>query len=221
MRRGWFLIVVAVALMGAGGFGVVRGIGNREPQTLSCAEFYAQRPSAAWLRLTDCRIRLFDAAYRESFGAVREVLAPVVPTREDATIEIRLVVATRDPDALALVKEMRVLDKKDDPGAGLAFLAKNAKRMVASRDIQGTLRTEVDRGDPAFVKLRDLENNLVRDFAVLDEGRNPSLVGSLSLLAGALLLGALGLVLIARAGARRAARHAAESDAGPAGAAAS
>jgi hypothetical protein len=93
---------------------------------------------------------------------------------------------------------MRALDKQGDQAAGFAFLAKNAGRMVASRDLSGMIRREVDRNDPTLRRLREIENNLVEDFIVLDEGRRPGLAVPLALICGGLLAWGAALVLVLR-----------------------
>lgn len=192
------LAVAGCALVWVGGCGVATGFRLRSPRTLSCEEFYAKPPASEHVRLTGCRTRLFDASYRERFGAIQEVFAPVVPLREQETVDIRLVLATKDPDARALIKDMRELEKQGDKAAGFAFLSKNAARMVVSRDLQGMIRQGVDRNDETLRKLKEIESNLVEDFAILDEGRRPGLVMPLALIAGGLLCWGLAVRLLVR-----------------------
>lgn len=193
--------LVAVAgcvLVVVGGCGVATGFRLRSPVTLSCEAFYAKPPASEHVRLTDCRTRFFDASCRESAGAIQEVFAPVVPLREGETVDIRLVLATRNADARALIAEMRANEKQGDKMAGLAFLSKNAARMVVSRDLQGMLRRKIDRNDPTLRALKEIESNLAEDFAILDEGRRPGLLIPFVVVAAGLLLWALAALLLLR-----------------------
>jgi hypothetical protein len=197
MRGKGCLLFIVIALLWGGGQGVYVGMKNRQPTSLSCADFYAGRPKSEWLKLTGCRLSYLGATYRERFGDIREVFVPVLPVGERRDKTIRLVLATEDAETIALLKEMKKASEQDQK-ALFGFLAQNAKRLFVERDVEGTLQTGIDRSEKTMKKLRQAEKDLADDFAVLDEGKKPSLFASLALLGGGLLGGLLLIALAAR-----------------------
>src|SRR5262245_10606107 len=124
-----FGCLVMIALLWAGGQGVYEGVRNRSPQTMTCAEAEKAPPTASWLHLTDCKVNVLGATYKTRFGKpTDEVFVPLSGAGKEDSKTTRFVLATKDPDIIAVVGEMAAVDSKDTK-AVFSFMAKNAKRL--------------------------------------------------------------------------------------------
>lgn len=176
-----------IALLFAGGQGVYEGVRNRAPESLSCAQAEKTPPRSAWVNLTGCKVNLMEAAYNTRFGAPAEkIFVPLTVTESSKTNTVHFVLATQDTEMVAVVHEMAALDEKDT-SAVYAFLGKNAKRLIRDKDVIGMVQSGISKNDKMHQRLRDLNKDLVEDFLVIDEGREPDLMWSFLLLAGGVL----------------------------------
>jgi hypothetical protein len=172
----------------AGGQGVYEAVRDRTPQSMTCDEAQTTPPSAAWIHLTGCRVNVMEAAYKTRLGVpTGDIFIPLAPRDRRASGPVHFVLATKDPDIVAVAKEMAALDGKDT-GAAFAFLAKNAKRLIRDKDVTGMVQSGIDKDDKLHRRLRELNKDLVADFVVVDEGRRPNPLVSLLLLVGGLAL---------------------------------
>jgi len=180
--------LVMLALLWAGGQGVYEGLRNRTPQTMTCEEAEKTPPTGSWLKLTGCRVNVIEAVYKTRFGApTDDIFIPLTASGPNRAKAVRFVVATRDPDIVALVKEMAAIDDKSK-GASFAFLAKNLHRLVRDKDVMGMVQSGIDKDDKTHKRLRELNKDLVEDFVVIDEGRQPSLFKSFLILGGGIVV---------------------------------
>jgi hypothetical protein len=187
-----------IALLWAGGQGAYEALRNRSPETMTCEAAQATPPRSAWVHLTGCRVNVLEAAYKTRAGvATDDIFVPLTSGGQGGDKAVRLVLATKDPDVVAVVKEMSALDEKDTK-ALFSFLAKNAKRLVRVKDVTGMVQAGIDKDDKVYRRLKEVNKDLAADFLVIDEGRQPRLLWSLVLLGGGLLL-----VLLLGAGAAR------------------
>jgi len=108
--------------------------------------------------------------------------------------------ATRDQEVVDLAKKMSKIDSKDIK-AMLGFVAENAKRLRYEKDVEGMVRSGIDRDDKVLKHLREKKEGLAADFVALDDGRKPGFLWSALLLgAGVLLLLVLGAGAVLQAG---------------------
>ena len=55
---------VIILLFGMGAQGIYTAIKNRNPAVMSCEQFVANKPKAAWLGITNCVLDLNDARFQ-------------------------------------------------------------------------------------------------------------------------------------------------------------
>lgn len=179
-----------VAMLWSGGQGVWEAVGNRAPQSVSCNA--PESAQSEWLHLSGCQVNLLEAAYEERDGKpTGPVYLPLNPRTDEPQKTVRFVVATEDPEILALLREASTVKQGDT--ALLGFLAANAKRLIRDKDVVGMTQSGITKRSKIHERLRELNKDLSSDFVVIDEGREPSLLKSGAVLAvGLLLLVALG-----------------------------
>lgn len=179
--------LLTLALLWGGGQGVYEALRNRSPQEMTCEQAEKTPPSGSWLHLTGCRVNVMEAAYKTRFGVpIDDIFIPLTSAGPGKK-PVRFVLATKDPEIIAVVKEMAALDEKDK-GALFTFLAKNAKRLVRDKDVKGMVQSGIDKNDKVQRRLRDVNKDLVADFVVIDEGREPGFLWSAFLLTGGVVL---------------------------------
>lgn len=179
--------LLTLGLLWGGGQGVYEALRNRSPETVSCEQAEKTPPTASWLHLTGCRLNVMEAAYKTRFGLpTDDIFIPLTSTGPGKKT-VRFVLATKDPDIIAVVKEMAALDQKDSK-ALFGFLAKNAKRLIREKDVKGMVQSGIDKNDKIHKRLRETNKDLVDDFVVIDEGREPGFLWSAVLLTIGLLL---------------------------------
>jgi len=191
--------LLMLALLWAGGQGVYEALSNRSPESLSCEAAQTTPPRSGWVHITGCKVNVLEAAYKTRAGvATDDIFIPLTAGGQGGAKTVRLVLATKDPDIVAVVKEMSALDQNDKK-AFFSFLAKNAKRLIRDKDVSGMVQSGIDKNDKIHRRLKELNQDLAADFLVIDEGREPRLLWSLSLLGGGVLL----LLLLGASAAKR------------------
>jgi len=211
--------VILFALLG--GVALWVGVGkvrlyfaNPKPRVSSCAELYRAGPPGDWLELSSCRVSLAEAAYKETgAGAIREAYLPARPPERGAELPVKLVLATRDPQLLALLTTLRErtrgvdmartnvelaardpkyaeFTKADPPAARLAEAEKALETFLAERgnelDAVRALRGLVDADESGSVRVRSALGsvNVAPDAVVLQQEAKPSLAWPLTLTIG-------------------------------------
>ncbi len=197
MKKLAFLAMIG--LLWVSGQGFYEAWSYKAPVTEPCDAALAGAPRSGWVHFTGCRVNVMEATYmtRGSGEVTDEIYLVLAPRGASATQPVHYLLATKDPDVIAVVKEMAAIDGKDKR-ALYGFLAKNITRLVRDKDVIGMPQTWLDRSNKTDKRLRESNKNLADDFVILDEGRQPGSVGSaLGALGGAvvafLFLGALGL----------------------------
>ena len=197
--------LVAAAMLWGGGQGLWTALQNREPTVMTCAEWIAARPSASWVRLTDCELLVDESAYETLLGAskVRKAWIPVrSPGVEGPT---PVVLRTQDGEILGLLQEMielsdavtahataeqmRLQDPKyaeylADQGAPPAPPAPDADAWATAhagelrpvREITGLVAWGIELQSDEYEEIAALGRDiLAADFVVVDDGERPSL----------------------------------------------
>jgi hypothetical protein len=187
VRLAIFLVVVTIGMLWGGGQSLYTAIMNRRPTTMSYDDYVKTKPKATWLVLTNCCLRLHEACFKSYYGGknATELYVPVRSQRPEGKKEkVQIVLATKDPNALATFSEMQNL--KTDEAAVWAI--KNYQRLVLRRNVGGLVRFGVNLKDSERQKLANLLQNASDDFIILQEGAQPSLAEGLGLSTGGLML---------------------------------
>lgn len=187
MRAGCIFPLVTIGLLWGGGQGVYTALTNREPVRLSYDEYIATKPKASWLELADCVVAVPEAAVKKGRVAKtsKEAFIPLhSPNAKDDKVHVLL--ATSDAETLGLLRQ---LEEAPNDVEALKLLVERKDDLYTKRTVQGLVRFGVDMKGKDRAKLASLDQNLVDDFIVLDEGRKPEMGMSLSLLGLGLLLG--------------------------------
>ena len=185
MKLGCFLTLITVALLWGGGQALYIAVTNRNPTELTCGDYLRTKPSATWVKMTNARIFLTEAMYKESIGRVEELYIPVRPANGDGSETCRILLATRDPELIAANERLRALESR--PGK---LTEADIEGFIRLREIQGLVRFGVDLNDKERKKLASLGGNLTPDFVIIDEGKKPDLLKGAGLFAGGLVLSA-------------------------------
>jgi len=179
--------LLILALLWAGGQGSYEAIRYRQREETTCEAAQVKLPQSAWIHLSGCRVDLTAAAYKTAGSSpTGDIYVPLIP-KEPGSRPVRIVLATRDPEIVTVVTDLAALDAKDK-GALFAFVARNARRLVREKDVTGMLESGLDRDDKLHARLRELDKDLVEDFVVLVEGKEPHPMRSVALLAGGIAL---------------------------------
>jgi hypothetical protein len=179
--------LLVIALIWAGGQGVYEAVRNRAPRVVSCSEAQTALPSEQWLHLTGCRVNVLGAAYKSRGNTpTGDIYIPITAAGGGGR-KTRLVLATHDPEIVALVREMSAINEGDKTAA-FGFIAKNAARMVRTKDIEGMVEAGIDKNDKLHRRLKELNEDLESEFVVIDEGRRPGFLKSSLMLGGGVLV---------------------------------
>jgi hypothetical protein len=192
-RLGCLFIAGVIGLFWAGGQNIYTGMTNRTPTQLSLAEYARTKPSAHWLHLTNCRLVITDAMYRESVGSIKELFIPVRAEGE-GTGMCSVLLSTKDPGLLLLYQQLQKSSSKEE---AIGYL-QHHKDKVFNREIKGLVRFGIDMKDKERRKLAQLDKTLASDFIILNEGTEPSVGTGIGLLAGGLALAGVGAALARR-----------------------
>ncbi len=191
--------LLAAAMLWGGGQGLWTALRNREATTMTCAAWIAERPSAGWVRLTDCELMVDEATYESLLGGttVRKAWIPVrAPGVEGAT---PLVLRTKDKAITGMMTELLETAESADDAAIDAFAAKYAGAMRPVRDIDGLVAWGIDLKSDEYEQVQEIGGEiLAEDFVVVDDGGKPSLGMSVGFTLAGVVLAGLSVGSIAR-----------------------
>lgn len=134
------LVLTGIALLLFGAEGLYRALRERQPKTISCERFLRERPENAWLRLGNCEIDYIGAGYRESRGRIVELFFPVRAVGQPRQAPVAIVVATKDPTAIATAQQTIGDGRTPDQEQFLVMMLKIVTNLRASREIHGYAR---------------------------------------------------------------------------------
>jgi hypothetical protein len=197
VRLGLLLLGIMIWCFWKGGQDLYTALANTKPTVMSYEEYVQKRPKATWLKLTDCRLNLPEAAYKyySNTKVPTELFIPVrgLESREgDKTV---VFLASRNPELLATYREMMNLKSEED---GLAWALKNHERVFPKRDVAGLVRFGIEMRDSERSKLAKLQAKAADDFIMLDDGSRPSLASGIGFFGGGLLLLVGGIAFLRR-----------------------
>lgn len=140
MKLKFALLAVGIPLLALGGEGLYHAARNRQQVPMSCEQFVRQRPPELWLRLSACDLDYDTPGYRESNGRIAEIFFPVRAVRQPKSMPAPLLVATSDPDALAIVQATIGDGRQPDQEAVTVMMLRVVTLLKASREIEGVAR---------------------------------------------------------------------------------
>lgn len=195
------LLVPAAALVALGGDGLYNALRSRDRVTLDCADFARARPSSHRVLVTGCEIDYAAAGYRTSndAGPIQELLLPARPAGQ--SMPAPLVIAIRDPSALALARAGGV---GTTPQQSVASMEKAAAAAGATGAVDGLVRAGIlERLKTRRLLSRMAGTAVAPDALVVDlHGRAAAGLPLLAFAAG-VLLGVAALMPGAKRGAVR------------------
>lgn len=191
------LLLAGILLLAAGADAIYRSARSGEQVSLTCEQFFRQRPSALWMRVTGCEIDYDNAAYRESRGRIAELFFPVRPAGEPRNTPAALVIATRDPAALALADRTIGGGRQPTQEASDVMMLQIITMLGISREVEGYARSGPLEMMQTRRSLAGLRAPLSPQLVVLDVHARPSfLLPGTVFASGAVLL--LGLLIVSR-----------------------
>src|SRR5436190_5635756 len=197
VRLGIFLVVVTIGMLWAGGQSLYTALCNRHPTTMSYDDYVKTKPSATWLVLTNCEIDLTDSCVKSYYGSKMptEIYVPVRSVNAGRTNEVvHVVLATKDKEQLATLSEMQNLDSK----GALSWILKNRQRVFCQRSVSGLVEFGVNLKDRDRQRLSVLLRNAAKDFIILQEGAQPSIVEGLGFTIAGIMIPGLMIIYIRR-----------------------
>lgn len=170
------LLLVSLVLLAHGGEGLYHAATNRQPVALTCNQLVQQRPRAMWLRVSGCDIDYLGAGYRESNGHLDELFFPMRPPSQPPTSPIALVVATADPQVLAVAARTIGNNQQPDQETYLVMMLRIVTMLRASKEVDGYARSGIIERLQTRRALAGLSAPLAPDFVALDLHAKPSSV---------------------------------------------
>lgn len=169
------LLLVSIPLLVHGADGLYHALGSRSQAAVECDAFARERPRSHWVRITGCDVDYLRAGYRESGGRITELFLPLTAPNTPANMPVSLVVATTDPQVLALAGNAVRGTAATDQDAFLVAMLEVVTAMGAAREVQGMTRSPLEmlRSRRA---LAAIPAPLAGDIAVLDLHRRPNLL---------------------------------------------
>ena len=137
------LLLVGLLLLAIGGEGIYHAVRSRQQIALSCEQFAAQPPRTLWIRVNGCEIDYLGAGYRESKGQIVELFFPMRPVGQPRAIPAQLVMATRDPEVLAVAQSTIGGGQQPEQEAFLVMMLRIVTMLKVSREVEGYARSGV------------------------------------------------------------------------------
>jgi len=188
------LLLLSIPLLAHGGEGLYGAAGNRQMTTVSCDQFMLTPPKARWLRVTGCDIDYMHPGFSTSAGRVTEMFFAMRRRNEPPDAPVSLIVATRDPQALAAAQPALGNDTGIDEEAFTVAMLRVIDILRAAREVDGCARSGIVQRVLARRELSGFGAPLTDDAIVMDLHARPSfLIPGIETGAGLVLLTAAAL----------------------------
>lgn len=188
MNLGCFGIMIAVALVWAGGQSTYVGLTNRTITEASIEDVIKQKPKAKWLRINDGQLDFISMVYEEKAdGQAKDLYIPIRLEGQGDDVALHVIYHTKDPADLDIAHQMQALGDLNETELMMKLVSMRAE-LLQVRPVEGLVEfgIESDKGDG---KARKMFDNLAPDAIMLEGGKKPSLGLGLGLLVLGLLLG--------------------------------
>jgi hypothetical protein len=170
------MLLISLLFLAHGSGGLYHAATNRQPVAVTCNQLMQQRPGALWLRVSGCDIDYLGAGYRESNGHLDELFFPMRPPSQPPTFPIVLVVATTDPQVLAIAEKTIGNNQQPDQETYLVMMLRIVTMLKASKQVEGYARSGVVERLRTRRALAGLAAPIAPDFVALDLHKKPSFV---------------------------------------------
>ena len=176
MKLKFALLAVGIPLLALGGEGLYHAARNLRQVAMTCEQFVRQRPRELWLRLSVCDLDYDAPGYRESNGRIAEIFFPVRAARQPKSMPAPLLVATSNPEALAIVQATIGDGRQPDQEAVTVMMLRVVTLLKASREIEGVARAGLFELLQTKRSLRSFPVPLDGHYAVIDLHARPRVV---------------------------------------------
>ena len=184
-------LVLGAPLLAHGAEGLYYAVRNTELVTVACDRFMQDPPRARWLRVTGCDIDYTHPAFSTSAGRVTELFYTMRLRGQPTNTPASLVVATRNPEALAIAEEGLGNGSQIDEETFTVAMLRVVDLLRAAREVDGYARNGIL--ERAFTRraLADFSASLAPNATVLDLHAQPAMVRpAIEAVAGLLLVAA-------------------------------
>ena len=170
------LVLVSLLFLAHGGESAYYAATNRQQVAVACEQFAKEPPRALWIRVTGCEVEYLGAGYRESGGHLDELFLPMRPPSQPSGAPVPLVVATTDPQVLAIAGATIGNNQQPDQEAYVGMMRRVVGMLNASKEVEGYARSGVLERLQTRRALAGLTSPLAADVVTLDLRARPSLV---------------------------------------------
>ncbi len=170
------LLLLSLPLLAHGGAGIYDAVRNREMKTVTCPQFMTSPPKARWLRVTGCEFDYTHPAIIASGDRITQLYfgMRIRNGRRDAPVS--LIVATRDPEALAAAQQALGGGAAVDDEAFTVAMLRVVGILRAAREIDGYARDGLVEGLITRRDLAEFPAPRTARLTVLDLHARPSFV---------------------------------------------
>jgi hypothetical protein len=183
------LLVPAAALLVFAGEGIYHAARGRQPVALTCEQFVAGRLPSPRVAVAGCEVNYAGAGYRESGGQVEELFLPARPAGGRG-VPAPIVIATRDPGAIALARSVLGAGRVTTSEQSLEIMRRVADQLRLSTSIDGLVRTGIIERLRSQRILSGLAPPIAENAVIVDLHGTPNFVRpGIALGLGALLAG--------------------------------
>jgi hypothetical protein len=166
--------VLSIPLLVHGGEGLYYAVSNRQMTSVSCDQFMLTPPQARWLRVTGCDIDYMHPGFSATAGRVTAMFFAVRRRNEPQDAAVSLIVATRDPQALAAAQPALGNDTDIDEEAFTVAMLRVVDILRAAREVDGYARSGIVQRVLDRRELSGFGAPLTDDAIVMDLHARPS-----------------------------------------------
>jgi hypothetical protein len=181
------LLVPAAALLLLAGEGIYHAARGRQQVAVACEQFRREPTPSPRVLVAGCEINYAGAGYRESGGQVEELFLPARPAG-GLSVPAPIVVATRDPAAIALARSVLGGGRVPTSEQSLEAMRTVVAQLRMSNVIDGLVRTGFIERLRSQRILSGLAPPIAADAVIVDLHGTPDFVRpGLALVSGGLL----------------------------------
>lgn len=173
-------MILGLGLLWQGGHGLYTAITNRNPTTLSYAEFRQTRPKVNWLYLTNCQLDLVHSYFIGRVGGgvneARDFFIPLLDP-DSENLKTCVLLKTHDDEFVGMIQRLTAISEGE---AAQAWVRTNLDRIFPRRNVHGLVRSPLDLESNERSKLAPLLNNVAEDYVILESDAQPSALAGLA-----------------------------------------